>query len=98
MIKTKKVQKTVEEDEITSVQCDFCGKDFGELAKDFQCYGEITIDFGFGCSFDEAKFSLEICDSCFIKYFSDKLKLQLNKQGFGNKIIAGVKNGIQSNS
>lgn len=91
MIKTKKYKVEKEEEKVVEAWCDFCQARFGDTAIDCNGFGQIGIGFGFGSSFDDDYFKLQICDDCFLRNFGDKLIEQLEEKGYDiNKIEESI--------
>ena len=95
--KTIKTMKEVEEEKITKVTCDFCGYEFDETTTSCNGFGQLGFGFGYGSSFDDDYFHLQICDKCFIEKFGNKLKDQFKLKGFDmnadwvKKVSGGLK-------
>jgi len=82
-MKQKKIIKVEKEEEvIEKAFCDFCNKEFDERTIECHGYGIIGCSFGFGSCFDDERFSLEICDNCFVKHFGKLFKKQLEERTF----------------
>ena len=93
MIKTRKIKITKENEEVVEAICDFCGYKFDKTTIKCGGFGQLGFSFGFGSSFDDDYFKLEICDKCFIEKFGDKLKDQFKKKGMNaDKILEDFKN------
>lgn len=71
-----------EQERVIKAYCDYCNKEFDKFITDANGYGCIRISFGFGSSFDESIFYLEICDDCFINNFGNKLIKQFEDKGY----------------
>jgi len=82
MIKTKQIEVKKKERKVIEASCDFCGKKFEKFMVECSGYGQIYIGFGFGSSFDDSHFSLEICDDCFMNIFGNKLIKQFKEKGY----------------
>lgn len=88
----EKIKLETEKEIIKKAFCDFCGKEFDKITVECGGYGRLMLGFGYGSSFDDDTFVLEICDSCFLKMFGEKLKEQLKEKGYDLNKIQGVKN------
>lgn len=73
MIDRKVIEVTVNEEEITSAKCEWCGKEccFKKL---FIQGGVMRVEFGFGSKNDGDIYEGCICDDCFEKELKPKLK------------------------
>lgn len=73
VIETEKVPVVTEEQRITKVNCDWCGKEikFPDSFCAGQPYGEVNVSFGFGSKYDciDGRYIAEVCDVCFEKHF-----------------------------
>ena len=85
MIRTE-IYKIEEERERTiEASCDFCGHKFDKTTVNCNGFGQLGISFGFGSSFDDDYFKLQICDKCFIKKFGFMLRKQFKEKGYDIK-------------
>ena len=75
MIKTKRVSRTITEDVINKVTCDWCEKPFDKTTTQCNGYGELNLYFGYGSIYDDDKWIAEICDDCFEKHLKKKMRL-----------------------
>lgn len=90
MIETEEIEIKNKEIRTKRAFCDFCGKEFDERTTMCNGFGQINIGFGFGSSFDDDNFHLEICDKCFINIFSKKLMSQFKEKEYNiDKIYEG---------
>ena len=90
MIEREKIKVTKEEEKIIRVTCDFCGYEFDKVTTDSNGFGQLSIGFGYGSSFDDDYFHLQICDKCFIEKFGDKIKPQFKEKGYDINAILGI--------
>jgi hypothetical protein len=74
MRKSKIIVTTVDKEVITSVTCDFCGKEFDKKDAEQGIFNTINIDVAWDSKYDGYKFSGEICDDCIAKIIDGKLK------------------------
>ena len=82
MIKTKKKIVKTEEQIITKVYCDYCKKEFDKITVFCNGFGQISISFGYGSSFDDDSFNLQICDACFKKNFLKLVETQFKDKEY----------------
>lgn len=90
MLKTKIIKVEKEEEIVEEATCDFCGEKFDEVTTEMNGFGQLGISFGYGSSFDDDHFNLQICDKCFIKNFGEKLKKQLDEKGYHPETIKSI--------
>jgi hypothetical protein len=96
MIETETIEVKKEEVRTKKVFCSFCGKEFDERTTECNGYGSLNFYFGFGSCFDDSRFSLEICDFCFIDKFGDPLHDQCIEKGIDLEYIKSkVENNIK---
>jgi len=96
MRKIKTIKIETEEKVIDKAFCDFCGGEFDECNVSSNGFGTVGFHFGYGSGFDDDSFYLDICDDCFRKEFSDKLKDQMIEKGFDiKKVMKSTKNNLK---
>ena len=80
MIKEETYKIEKEETKTIDASCDFCKNRFNDTEISCNGFGQIGIGFGYGSSFDDDYFKLEICDDCFLRIFGDKLMKQFKEK------------------
>jgi hypothetical protein len=99
MIETKEEEFKEKREVVIKASCDYCGKTFDETTVICNGFGSIHIGFGYGSSFDDDSFHLEICDNCFLKEFGQKLEKQFkDKDMKWDNIQKAIKEGVENNN
>lgn len=87
MRKYKTIKKEVEEKIVEKANCDYCNKEFDERTTLSNGFGTLYFDFGFGSSFDDDNFRLDICDDCFLINFYLMLKKQFKGKEYNLNVL-----------